>query len=60
MASEEVVDDISNVQEIDPSKFISKDGVLRFKKGSGLEEVTNFNFAVDGYVGDGERNVIGV
>ena len=51
MATEEGVDDISNVEEIDPNKLISKDGVLGFEKGSGFEQVTNFIFAFLG-----ERN----
>jgi hypothetical protein len=59
MATNEMVDDVSDVEEIDPNKLVSKDGVLGFEKGSGFEQVTNFNVEIDGYVGDGEGNVIG-
>jgi hypothetical protein len=59
MATNEMVDDVSDVEEIDPNKLVSKDGALGFEKGSGFEQVTNFNVEIDGYVGDGEGNVIG-
>ena len=49
----------TNIEEIDPNKLIVKNEVLGFEKPSGFEQVTNFNFEVCGYVGDGEGNVVG-
>lgn len=44
--------------EVDANKLIRKNGVLGFEKSSGFEDVTNFDIAVEGYVGDG-GHVIG-
>lgn len=44
--------------EVDANRLIRKNGVLGFEKSSGFEDVTNFDIAVEGYVGDG-GHVIG-
>ena len=48
-------DDQANTHavEVDANKLIRKNGVLGFEKSSGFEDVTNFDIAVEGYVGDG-------
>ena len=53
-------DDQANTHavEVDANKLIRKNGVLGFEKSSGFEDVTNFDIAVEGYVGDG-GHVIG-
>ena len=50
---------VDQVEEVDPNKLIDKDGVLGYERGSGFEQVTNFKFVVDGYVGDGDGHVMG-
>ena len=52
--------DLANTHavEVDANKLIRKNGVLGFEKSSGFEDVTNFDIAVEGYVGDG-GHVIG-
>ena len=43
----------SHAVEVDSNKLIRKNGVLGFEKSSGFEDVTNFDIAVESYVGDG-------
>ena len=47
------------IEEIDPNRLIARNGVLGYERGSGFEQITNFDLTVDGYVGDGQGHVIG-
>ena len=47
------------IKEIDPNRLIARNRVLRYKRGSGFEQITNFDLTIDGYVGDGQGHVIG-
>lgn len=49
----------SQCEVVDPTRLVSRDGVLGYERGGGFERVTNFHLEVVGYVGDDGGEIVG-
>ena len=42
---------LKEVVDVDPKKFISKNGIIAYEKEEGFQVMTNFDFKITGFVG---------